>query len=137
MTPTIVTRGDEFYFTVGVPGGRRIFGAVAQAISNVVDHGMTLQEAAEAPRVWTQGQEVEVEDGFADVERLRRELELRGHSVLVVPAVADCMNGAMKTGDGLLHGAACWRGDGTPMGISGGPAGLSGTRKIEPDDQDV
>ena len=33
------------------------------------------------------------------------------------------MNGVMfDHGRGLIHGAACWRADGTPVGISGGPA---------------
>ncbi len=32
------------------------------------------------------------------------------------------MNGVQVTPDGLLHGAACWRADGVPLGISGGTA---------------
>ena len=32
-----------------------------QALSNLIDHGMSVQEAVEAPRLWTQGFGVEVE----------------------------------------------------------------------------
>ena len=33
------------------------------------------------------------------------------------------MNGVMfDHGRGVIHGAACWRADGTPAGFSGGPA---------------
>jgi len=32
-----------------------------QALSNLIDHGMTVQEAVEAPRIWTQGHALELE----------------------------------------------------------------------------
>jgi hypothetical protein len=32
------------------------------------------------------------------------------------------MNGVLVDGEGLLHGGACWRADGSPMGVSGGEA---------------
>jgi len=51
MAPTIVSREGRALLGIGTPGGVRIFGAVMQAILNVVDHAMTLQEAVEAPRV--------------------------------------------------------------------------------------
>ena len=59
-------------FRVDTPGGKRIFGAVAQALLNVIDHHMTLQEAVEAPRVWTEGGHLELEEGFAELPALRR-----------------------------------------------------------------
>ena len=59
---------------LGTPGGKRIFGAVAQGILNVIDHGMSLQEAFEAPRVWTEGAGLELEDGFANLAELRAAL---------------------------------------------------------------
>ena len=127
MSPTIVLKDGEPFMAVGTPGGTRIFGSVLQAIVNVIDHGMTLQEAVEAPRVWTQGQELEVEEGIAP--GVREGLAARGHKVQVVPRVAGGMNGVMfDRSAGLIRGAACWRADGTPMGVSGGPA-KTGTRR--------
>jgi gamma-glutamyltranspeptidase/glutathione hydrolase len=122
MSPTIVLRDGRPFMALGTPGGKRIFAAVAQAILNVVDHGMTLQEAVEAPRVWTQGVSLELEAMFPDVARLKAELEGLGHRVEIVDTVAGGMNGVLVDDEGWLHGAACWRADGVPIGVSGGPA---------------
>ena len=60
-----------------MPGGLRIFGCVMQGMLNLVDHGMSLQEAVEAPRLWTQGDAVEIEPAFG--EAVRAALAARGH----------------------------------------------------------
>ncbi len=122
MSPTIVLRDGAPFMALGTPGGKRIFAAVAQGIINVIDHGMTLQEAVEAPRCWTQGADLELEADFPDLEGLRAALTARGHRITIVEKVAGGMNGVQVTPDGLLHGAACWRADGVPLGISGGTA---------------
>ena len=121
MAPTIVLKDGRPFMALGTPGATRIFPAVLQAILNVIDHGMTLQEAVEAPRVWTQGQALEVEGGID--QSVRGQLAELGHDVQVVPKVAGGMNGVMfDQRRGVIHGAACWRADGTPAGFSGGPA---------------
>ena len=122
MSPTIVLRDGAPYIALGTPGGKRIFAAVTQAILNVIDHGMTLQQAVEAPRAWTQGADLELEEVFPNLDELRHSLEALGHRTTVVPRVAGGMNGVLVDDSGLLHGAACWRADGVPIGISGGPA---------------
>jgi gamma-glutamyltranspeptidase/glutathione hydrolase len=118
MAPTMVFRDGRPVLALGLPGGVRIFTSVLQALVNVIDHGMTLQEAVEAPRIWTQGQELEVESAIPDA--VRAALVARGHQVVAVPAVAGGMNAIAIDGD--LTGAACWRADGTPIGVSGGRA---------------
>jgi gamma-glutamyltranspeptidase/glutathione hydrolase len=121
MSPTIVTRAGEPFMALGAPGGVRIFPSVLQAIINVIDHGMSLQEAVEAPRVWTQGQELEVEAAIPPA--VRDALTARGHHVVEVTAVAGGMNGIQfDAATGVLTGAACWRADGAPAALSGGPA---------------
>lgn len=127
MSPTLVLKDGKPLMALGTPGGRRIFGSVMQGIINVLDHGMALQEAVEAPRVWTEGPTLEVEDRFPDLPGLVASLEAMGHRVQVVPKVAGGMNGVMQDpATGFLRGAACWRADGAPIGISGGPAWLAG-----------
>jgi gamma-glutamyltranspeptidase/glutathione hydrolase len=84
----------------------------------VLDHGMTLQEAVEAPRVWTNGGPLNVESAVP--QAVRDGLWRPGHELEVVPRVAGGMNGVYRDADGLLHGAAGWRADGTPAGYSGG-----------------
>ena len=45
--------------------------------------------------------------------------------MLEVTTVAGGMNGVMLDHDtGMLIGAACWRADGAPIAVSGGPARL-------------
>lgn len=126
MSPSVVLRDGQPFMALGTPGGKKIFPAVTQAILNVIDHGMTLQEAVEAPRIWTQGEALELEDGFPNLADLTAALAARGHQMAVVPKVAGGMNGVMVGPDGMLHGAACWRADGVPVGVSGGTARPSG-----------
>lgn len=127
MTPTIVLKEGAPFMCLGTPGGTRIFAAVCQAIVNVIDFGMTIQEAVEAPRIWTmgicntEGEKLNLEAGFpSDVSDELRKL---GHEILIVPKIAGGMNGIIvNQKNGMLHGGACWRADGVPMGQSGGPA---------------
>ncbi|MGI8690936.1 MAG: gamma-glutamyltransferase [Thermomicrobiales bacterium] len=127
MSPTLVLKDGAPLMALGTPGGRRIFGSVMQGIINVLDHGMTLQEAVEAPRIWTEGPTLEIEDRFPDLAALVASLEAMGHRVQVVPKIAGGMNGVLRdAATGMLRGAACWRADGTPIGISGGPAFMAG-----------
>ena len=51
MTPTIVLKDGKPVLVVGAPGGSRIITTVLEIILNVIDHGMTVQEAVDAPRV--------------------------------------------------------------------------------------
>ena len=51
MTPTILLKNGKLFMTVGAPGGSRISTAVLQVILNVVDFGMNIQDAIDAPRV--------------------------------------------------------------------------------------
>jgi gamma-glutamyltranspeptidase/glutathione hydrolase len=120
MAPVIVVRDGKPVYALGLPGGLRIFPAVMQALSNLIDHGMSVQEAVEAPRVWTQGHALEVENGVPDV--VFDALTARGHDVLRVGNVAGGMSAIHFHADGTLEGAACWRADGTPVALGGGLA---------------
>jgi gamma-glutamyltranspeptidase/glutathione hydrolase len=120
MAPTVVLRDGRPALALGLPGGVRIFASVLQAMVNVIDHGMSLQEAVEAPRIWTQGQELEVETAIGD--DVRAGLAARGHRVTPVAHVAGGMGAIALEADGTLTGASCWRADGTPVGLGGGYA---------------
>ncbi|MES2184538.1 MAG: gamma-glutamyltransferase [Pseudomonadota bacterium] len=50
MSPTIVSRDGKPVLVVGSPGGSRIITAVTHVILNMVDYGMDVQEAVDAPR---------------------------------------------------------------------------------------
>jgi len=118
-------RDGKPVYALGLPGGKKIFPSALQALINLIDHGMSLQEAVEAPRIWTEGNALELEPAFSDA--LREELVAMDHPAVTVPTVAGGMNAIQFNADGTLSGAACWRADGTPIGISGGLA-RSGVR---------
>jgi gamma-glutamyltranspeptidase/glutathione hydrolase len=120
MSPVMALRDGKPVYALGLPGGKRIFTSALQALLNLIDHGMSLQEAVEAPRVWTEGNALEVERAVPD--GVRAALVSLGHKVIAVPTVAGGMNGIQFHKDGTLTGAACWRADGTPVGLAGGLA---------------
>jgi gamma-glutamyltranspeptidase/glutathione hydrolase len=51
MSPTIVLRDGKIFMVVGSPGGPRIITTTLETIANVVDYGMTISEAVNAPRI--------------------------------------------------------------------------------------
>jgi gamma-glutamyltranspeptidase / glutathione hydrolase len=120
MSPVMALRDGKLVYALGLPGGKRIFPSAMQALINLIDHGMSLQEAVEAPRVWTEGNALEVEQAVP--ERVRSRLASMGHEVVAMATVAGGMNAIQFHDDGSLTGAACWRADGTPVAISGGLA---------------
>jgi gamma-glutamyltranspeptidase / glutathione hydrolase len=67
MTPTILTKDGKPWMIVGTPGGSRIITAVLHSIINVVDYGMDIQEAVDAPRIHQQWLP---EDTFVEVRAL-------------------------------------------------------------------
>ena len=120
MSPMMALRDGKLVYALGLPGGKRIFPSAMQALINLIDHGMSLQEAVEAPRVWTEGNALEVEGAIP--ENVRARLRAMGHDVVETSTVGGGMNAIEFGEDGALLGAACWRADGTPVAISGGLA---------------
>jgi gamma-glutamyltranspeptidase/glutathione hydrolase len=122
-------RGGKIVYALGLPGGRKIFPSAMQSLINLIDHGMSLQEAVEAPRLWTEGPFLEVEHGIA--EAVRAGLEARGHKLVRMPTVSGGMNGIEFHDDGSMTGAACWRADGFAAALGGGYA-RAGVRFVLP-----
>lgn len=119
MTPTFVLRPDgTLLFAVGTPGGTTIINTVLQVITNVIDHGMNLQEAIDAPRVhhqWLPDQ-VMVEP-FGLSEDTRRALEARGHKLsTVVRDMSDAQGVMIEEKTGVRLGASDSRRDGAAVG---------------------
>lgn len=50
MTPTIVLKDGAFAFTMGTPGGSTIITTNAQIFLNIVEFGMNIRDAIDAPR---------------------------------------------------------------------------------------
>ncbi len=120
MSPLILRKDGKPYAALGLPGGLRIFASTFQAVMNLIDHGMSLQEAVEAPRLWTMGGPVEMESAFP--EEVRAALAAMGHDAVSMPHVAGGMGAIRWHENGMMEGASCWRADGAPVAIGGGPA---------------
>jgi gamma-glutamyltranspeptidase/glutathione hydrolase len=56
MSPTIVTKDGKPFMVIGSPGGSRIITITLEAILNVVDFGMDISQAVNAPRIHHQWQ---------------------------------------------------------------------------------
>ena len=83
MAPTQVFRDGAFLLSIGTPGSYGILQTTPQMLLNVVEFGMTVQEAIEAPRVRA------YRDRLVDVEgrvpaSVREGLAARGHQVNVI-----------------------------------------------------
>jgi gamma-glutamyltranspeptidase/glutathione hydrolase len=115
MTPTIVLRDGKPVFAVGSPGGSTIVGTTLNVILNVLDFGMDLQEAVNAPRVIARNGAVDLESRlFADAA-LVEGLRAKGFEVRDAGAVGAAQAVGIAE-DGSLRGAADPRKDGLALG---------------------
>ncbi|MEQ8629462.1 gamma-glutamyltransferase [Ekhidna sp.] len=112
MTPTIVEKDGELKLVLGTPGGSTIITSVFQAIMNVVDHGMGMQDAVNATRVHSQWlpDRILIEERPLD-PRVVRKLEKLGHKIEPREAMGR-MNCILVRQDGTLEGGPDYtRGD--------------------------
>ena len=117
MTPTIVEKEGELYMVTGSPGGAKIITAVLQSILNVVEFGMTMQSAVDAPRFHHQWlpDRITVEQGCLDQDR-RLMLESMGHTIHEIDAMGR-VDAILVWPDGRLEGGADPRGDDGAVGL--------------------
>ncbi len=81
MTPTILTKDGHVALIIGSPGGSRIITIMLEAILNMVDHGMNVQEAIDAPRIHEQWlPDVVYLEPFALSPDTRKLLQSRGYA---------------------------------------------------------
>jgi len=120
MTPTIVESpegGARPALVLGSPGGSKIITAVLQVLVNVIDHGMPLQEAVNAPRFhhqWLPDRILYEPRAFpADVQT---NLSARGHRLEVGSAPLGNVNAIGLDEDGAWLGAADPRRSGRAAG---------------------
>ncbi len=106
MTPTIVVKEGKLFMTAGAPGGSRISTAVLQVILNVLDFGMNVQDAVDAPRFHHQWQPdtLSLERGISpDTVAL---LKSRGYEVDYAPGVILANVAAIVSDGGWLQGGS-------------------------------
>ncbi|MCA9731781.1 MAG: gamma-glutamyltransferase [Deferribacteres bacterium] len=66
MSPSMILWDEHVRFVLGSGGSKRIWTALLQVISNVLDFKMDLNEAVLAPRLHWDGQYAQIEPGYAE-----------------------------------------------------------------------
>lgn len=115
MAPTIVMNGTDFVAAYGSPGGSTIINSVANMTVNLIDHGMTVQEAIDAPRI---------SGGFSQVryesfdEAALQGLRDLGHTLRDEPTDFGSIQAVtVETSTGLVSAGADSRRAGTVVGL--------------------
>lgn len=118
MTPTIVLRKDgSFWFALGARGGPRIISAVMQTVMNVIDFGMDIQEAIDAPRVHHQWLPDELMyEPYGMSPDTISVLSAYGHKFSERPGYIASATGIMVDQKGVRLGAIDSRSDGLAVG---------------------
>jgi gamma-glutamyltranspeptidase/glutathione hydrolase len=108
MCPTIVELGNGFRFAIGACGGRKIFPAVFQLISLMVDFGMSVEEAMHCPRLDVSGtQTVTLDDRVSStiIDSMSEEFEITVAAHGVYPNLFALPNIVGLGSDGFTGGA--------------------------------
>ncbi len=117
MSPSVVTDPDgKLRLVVGTPGGPTIITQVYHVISNVIDHGMPLPQAVEAPRVHHQAlpDELRVESPNGFVASVLDRLRTMGHRIATTGSMGDVQ--------AIIRTTTGWLGVSDPR-LGGGPVG--------------
>ncbi len=119
LSPGMIFQGEKVFALMGTPGSHGIMETTPQFMSNLMDFGMSVQAAIEAPRVRPQdGNRIIAEDRIpaAVLDGLRA----RGHMVEMLPAFSMAVGGAqgimIDPESGAYTGGADPRRDGYAVG---------------------
>jgi gamma-glutamyltranspeptidase/glutathione hydrolase len=124
MTPTIVLQNGKPLFAIGSPGGPTIINTVLHVVLNVVDFGMNIQQAIDAPRFHHQWQPDHVFwEPFGVNPDTRATLEKMGHKFREMPGmsrspgyIGDAQGVMIDPKTGMRLGASDPRLAGVPVG---------------------
>ncbi len=123
MAPLILFYKDRPFLVLGSPGGTRIFTSLTQIIINIVEFGMSLDEAIEAPRFFSYSSAGMAKSLFIESripEQTRRALEKLGHTIEVRDAFDKYFGGAqgilIDRNKNIILGGADSRRDGSGEG---------------------
>lgn len=116
MTPTIVDKDNKLCMVLGSPGGSTIITSVFQTIINVIDYGMNMKEAVDAPRFHHQWMPdlIYFEKEAAD-SSLLKQLDNMGHKYRVRSPIGR-VDAIRITDNGNMEAGADRRGDDTACG---------------------
>jgi len=119
MTPTIVLKNGKLFLVLGSPGGPTIITTVANTLMGILDYGLNIQQAVNAPRFHDQWMpdQIEVEATGISPDTLGI-LEHMGHKIKMARGYwgdAECIAVDEKAGE--LLGASDGRNEGKAVGF--------------------
>jgi gamma-glutamyltranspeptidase/glutathione hydrolase len=117
MSPTLVLRDGRPLLSVGAAGGPTIISQTLLAIVHTIDFGLPVDAALAQPRFHHQWQPDELRIEKSVPEKVRRELERRGHKLKVVDSLGAAQAVAFDARRGAFRGAADPRGEGVAGGF--------------------
>jgi gamma-glutamyltranspeptidase/glutathione hydrolase len=107
MTPTFVLNKDgSIWFTIGSPGGPTIINTALCVITNVIDYGMNIQQAIDAPRIHHQWLPDElVYEPYGLSGDTQKALSARGHKLARPRYLGDAEGIMIEPTTGIRLGA--------------------------------
>ena len=81
IAPTIVLRDGKPFAAIGTPGGARIISTMTLLLSNLIDYGMGIQAAIEAPRFYARDTDKDLSIESRVAEATAKALADLGYSV--------------------------------------------------------
>jgi gamma-glutamyltranspeptidase/glutathione hydrolase len=118
MAPTIVLKDGKLFLVLGSPGGPRIISTVANILMGVVDYGLDIQQAVNAPRFHHQREPDQIYiEGVGISPDTIQLLEARGHKVKAQGYWSDGECIAVDPKSGELLGAPDGRNGGKAVGF--------------------
>lgn len=123
MGPLILFKKQRPFLVLGSPGGTRIFSSLTQIIFNIIEFGMSMDEAIEAPRFFTSSSQGKAGSLYAESRippETLKSLEKMGHNVKIRKPYDKYFGGAqgiliLQMGK-LIYGGADSRRDGCGAG---------------------
>ena len=113
MTPTVVLKDNKPFLILGSPGGATIILSVTQVLLNVLEFKMPLQQAIEAPRIFSSSYTGGVSWEAGLPKAVRDNLTGRGHKFATNPGAIGSVQAIMWLADGSRQSAADPRREGT------------------------
>ena len=120
ISPTILARDGRAFATLGTPGAARIISTMTLLVSNLVDYGMGIQEAIEAPRFYARDTDKDLyvesripADTLAALTKLGYSIQTQGefdlffggaHGIVIDPKTGKRVGGADPRRDGAVVG---------------------------------
>jgi gamma-glutamyltranspeptidase/glutathione hydrolase len=104
MCPVIARKDGRNWFAIGGSGGRKIFPAVLQLTSMLIDYGMSLDDAWHTPRLDASGGEFVAIDPRIDPSvraALEHEFKVTETELLVYPNNFACPSAVLRDSDSL------------------------------------